>query len=275
MTTRLETDLRAAFAERAAEVPAAASERLAAIDYHPRTRRLRTPAAVGVLAAGAAGTAAVAFSLVGGAANAFAGWTATPTPPGPGQIATAQLRCDGQSPVAGLPLVLSDTRGPFTFQIYADSTSNATCISGPTFTGVSGSSGTAPISVPAGQVLVSGSHMTARDGQQFSFAEGHTGAGVTGVTLVLDDGSQVQATVGGGWFVAWWPSLQQVKAADVTTASGEHTQPVDLPQMSPCSAHDCAGAAQFGVGSVGGVGGGGQRGSGTAWGAVTSTAGGQ
>lgn len=87
-----------------------------------------------------------------------------------------------------------------------------------------GSSSSAPLDVPAGRVAMSATHMTDRAGDAFSFAEGHTGAGVNAVSLVLDDGAKVQATVGGGWFVAWWPGLRSVKAAEVTAPAGTQTQ---------------------------------------------------
>ena len=34
---------------------------------------------------------------------------------------------------------------------------------------------------------------------------GRVGTDVTGVTLVLGDGTSVQATVTNGWYAAWWP----------------------------------------------------------------------
>jgi hypothetical protein len=235
MTDQLETELREALQARAAQVPAHAGERLKRHDYHPRTRRLRPPVAIGAVATGAAaGAAAVVISLGAGASNAFAGWSPTPTPPAPGQLAGAQASCEqSQSPIAGLPLQLSDTRGPFTFSIYADSTSSATCIKGPSFTAVSGSMSSYPINVPAGHILLDSSHATDRDGGAYSLAEGRTGADVTGVTLALDDGSTVQATVGNRWFVAWWPGSQIVKSAELATPSGTTTQTFDLPAAPP------------------------------------------
>ncbi len=133
MTEQLEAALRAALHERAAAVPAGTIARLTHLDYHPRTRRLRPPLAIGAVAsaAGAAGAVAVVISLTAGASSAFAGWTATPTPPTPGQLAAAGADCQTQSPIAGLPLELTDTRGPFTFSIYANSQSSASCIKGP------------------------------------------------------------------------------------------------------------------------------------------------
>jgi hypothetical protein len=245
MIDQLESDLRSALHERAAQVPAASAARLTRLDYRPRTRVLKPPVAIGALA-GAAGTAGAVVALVSlgtGAANAFAGWTSTPTPPSPTQLAAAGADCQKQSPIAGLPLVLTDTRGPFTFEIYANDRESAECISGPSFTSVSGSMSSAPLKIPAGKVLLASSHRTTRVGQAYSFAEGHTGSGVTAVKLILDDGAPLEATVQNDWFVAWWPSAHEVKTAEVTTPAGVTTQNFDLRHESPCGAHLCTGGA--------------------------------
>jgi hypothetical protein len=260
MTDQLESDLRAALRVRAAQVPAGAITRLSALDYHPRTRGVRPPVAIGAVASAAgAGALAVVISLGAGASNAFAGWTATPTLPAPGQLVAANTDCKTQSPIAGLPLKLSDTRGPFTFSVYADSETSATCIKGPSFTAVAGSMSSTPVNVPAGQILLTSTHRSDRAGRFFSFAVGRTGTGVTGVSLTLDDGSTVQATVANGWFVAWWPDEHQVKAADVTTPAGVATQKLDLPTLPPCGSAACGG------GGVQGKGGGSVNGSASAF----------
>jgi hypothetical protein len=236
MTDQLESELRAALRGRAAQVPVAAVGRLTGVDYRPRTRRLRPPVAIGALAsaAAAAGVLAVILSLGAGASNAFAGWTARPTLPAPGQINAARASCEAsQSPIAGLPLKLSDTRGPFTFSIYADSNASATCIEGPSFTAVSGSMSSYPVTVPDGHLLLANSHASERAGEAYSLAEGRTGADVTGVTLTLDDGTNVQATVGNGWFVAWWPSSHVVKSAEIATSTGTRTQTFDQAAAPP------------------------------------------
>jgi hypothetical protein len=106
---------------------------------------------------------------------------------------------------------------------------------------VSGSVSSTPANVPAGHVLLSTSHLTNRDGQAYSFADGHTGAEVSGVTLILDDRTKVQATVANGWFVAWWPSGHEVKAADITTPAGVRTQTFDPGHRNPCGTNSCTG----------------------------------
>jgi hypothetical protein len=261
MTEQLEADLRALLHERAADVPAATVARLTHLDYHPRIRRLRPRLAIGGLAgaAGAAGAVAAVISLTAGASSAFAGWSATPTAPKPGQLAAASADCQTQSPIAGLPLELTDTRGPFTFSIYADSQSSASCIKGPSFTAVSGNTSSAPVDVAAGQILLSSSHMTTSGGNAYSFADGRAGAGVSAVTLVLADGSDVRATVENGWFVAWWPSTSDVKSAQVTTPAGTTTQPANSPRANPCGAAHCSSSGFGGVVSSGGGGAGGGR----------------
>jgi hypothetical protein len=262
MNDQLESDLRAALRARAAQVPMATVGRLTGVDYGPRARRLRPPVAIGALASAAAGAGALAvlFSLGAGASNAFAGWTPNPTAAAPGQIETARASCEAsQSPIAGLPLKLADTRGPFTFSIYADANSSATCIKGPSFTAISGSMSSYPVSVPAGHILLASSRATDRAGGAYSLAEGRTGVGVTGVTLTLDDGTNVQATVGNGWFVAWWPGPQVVKSAELATPTGTTTQAFDQAAPPPRPGGDAGAISSYGSTSGAGSGAGGGR----------------
>jgi hypothetical protein len=67
-------------------------------------------------------------------------------------------------------------------------------------------------------------HLRTIDGQAYSFAEGRTGAGVTGATLVLGDGTRVEATTANGWFVAWWPGSAEVSSTVVSTSHGSVTE---------------------------------------------------
>jgi uncharacterized membrane protein YgcG len=273
MNEQLESDLRTALRERASLVPGPSVERLIAHDYHPRQRRFRPPIAIGATAtaAAAAGGVALVVSLSAGASSAFAGWTPTPTQPAPGQVQAAQTSCQsGQAPVAGLPLKLADTRGPFTFSVYADSQTSAACIKGPSFTAVTTNSSSAPVSVPAGQIALSsaqGNPPGRGPGHgapaAYSFADGRIGAGVSAVTLVLDDGDTVQATVGNGWFVAWWPGDHTVKSAQVTTPAGVKTQTLNPPPpLPPANGSGSAAGSASGSSSAGGSPGGGGSGSG-------------
>ena len=53
-----------------------------------------------------------------------------------------------------------------------------------------------------------------------TYADGHAGAHVTGVTLDLANGVRVEATVQNGFYAAWWPSQSDVTAAEVTSSEG-------------------------------------------------------
>jgi hypothetical protein len=266
MIDQLETDLRAALAHRASEIPAGAGARLRQIDYHPRSRRVRPPVAFGALA-GTAGTVAVVASVVGlgaGASSAFAGWTASPTSASGAQISGADAACEarlaslpGAAADASLTPALTDTRGPFTFVIFTvPSGGSESCISSPTFTaalqssssgrgsGAASSSGSVPDTgggtvgasqtsvlagqdsgpVAAGSIELETVFTNSRDGQAYTVVEGRTGSEVTGTTLVLADGRQVTASIGNGWFAAWWPGSQSATEADVTTTTGVSTQ---------------------------------------------------
>jgi hypothetical protein len=170
-------------------------------------------------------------SLIGGTTAAFAGWTAQPTAATPSQVSAAEAACRSKLPFSGLPLVLSEQRGPFTFQIYADDRTSAGCIDGAGFQNESGVESSAPIVVPADQLLLSSSHAPVGGGDGYSFAEGRAGANVTGATLLLSDGQSVTATVEGGWFVAWWPGDSAAASAQLTTSDGPKTQTFPGPKQ--------------------------------------------
>jgi hypothetical protein len=237
----IETDLRAVLHDRAARVHATPD--LLAAAYHPRTRRLRPPVAIGGGLATAAGAIAAGLSLAGGASSAFAGWTPQPTAPPAAQLAAAKADCAAQAPFPGLPLKLTDARGPFTFEVYADDRADNTCITGPSFTNSSGWSASSPISVPVGKLYLSSEHTTNHAGQSYGFVVARAGDGVSAATLTLEDGSEVTATVQNGWAVAWWPGSHEVTGAQLTTASGTQTQTFPL---SPCGLHNCAGGPHGG-----------------------------
>jgi hypothetical protein len=265
MREGLETELHAVFAERAREIPAQAEERLRAVDYRPRARALRPRVAIGASAALAV-TAGAVVALVGlgaGASPAFAGWTATPTAPASGETAGALAQCTAQLaglgapqssiPSGGWQAVLTDTRGPFTAMILSTGSASATCFSGPSFTtvaanaegsggsqhalSVGSASGTGQSSMsrlglaaassgPISQA--SQAHLTTAGGELYTFVQGQVDDGVSAVTLVLADGSDVQATVADGSFVAWWPGATDTTSAQVTTASGASTQQLNF-----------------------------------------------
>ncbi len=272
MIEQLESELRSALRARADELPAGAGVRVRAHEYRPRTRDLRPPVAAGVLTTAAAVAAAVLLIDLGPQAPAaFAGWSATPTHASAAQVTGAQGSCTSR--LAQLPVraaqaaadragktpllqqlarlgsttpVLTDTRGPFTFVVFNAGQANASCISGPGFTAVSMQSGAGTPAPAAGKIVTSFDVHTARAGSAYSFVEGRTGDGVTAATLVLSDGSHVQATIQNGWLVAWWPGSAQLTSALVTTASDTTTQTFDTKALPDCPPPPSASGPQSG-----------------------------
>ena len=197
-----------------------------------------------VALAGATGAAAAVSTLAlvgGGEQSAFAGWAPSPTPPARGQLTSAYAGCQAhlaQLPpssnkgagAASLTPELSDFRGPYTVTVLGNGTgSSALCITTP-----DGNSAVrwlmqsgAPVS--AGAIAVDQVSVSARENQTYTLVEGRTGDGVTGVNLVLGNGSKVTATSGNGVFVAWWPGSERITAAIVSTANGVSTQTLNLP----------------------------------------------
>ncbi len=260
---RFEARLASALAARAdVAVRPDAMDRLRSADYRPRAHRVRTPAALGVLAGSAGAATAVTVLVFGSAPAAYAGWSPTPTA-APAPSAPAQESC--QSRLDSLPAqpgtssgavdwqnVATDVRGPFTVALYQAGEDDAACFTSSSFTEISqidanGSSGSLSVqgegvagssgSPAAGTSSVTLSGTASGDLQQvaqthlsttadgpYTLVAGQTENGVTGVTLVRDDGQDVVATVADGWLVAWWPGSASITSAQVTTASGTTPQ---------------------------------------------------
>ena len=234
MPDQLEQSLREALSHRAAQLDPDSIARLQAIDYHPRQRRNRGLPAIGAIGAAGIATAVAAIVALGSsAAPAFAGWQPTPSSPRPGQLAQAAQTC-GQD--LGSP-VLTDSRGPYTAAIYANSTTSAVCLSGNGVSMSNTSNSTAPATVAPGQIQLGGGGERDSAGNALTLLDGRAGAGVTAVTAELSDGSSVQATVTGGWYMAWWPGTVTATSVSVTTASGTST--VTLPPAPAPPALNC------------------------------------
>jgi hypothetical protein len=244
-----EQSLCEALSQRAAQLDPHSIARLSAIDYRPRRHRFGAVPAVSAVSAGGAAAALIAgFALSSGAAPAFAGWQATPTNPGPGQLAQAAQACGRD---LGSP-VLTDSRGPYTASIYAGSTTSDVCLKGDRVSMSSSSTSAVPVSVGAGQLELDGGGTRDAAGDALTLVDGRTGAGVTAVTIKRSDGSSVRATVANGWYLAWWPGTVTATNAEITTASGTSTAafpstPALPAPRCPSGAH-CAAGYSFGSG---------------------------
>jgi hypothetical protein len=194
MKTEFETELREAFAARAAAVPVAAASRLRSMDYRPRERRLRAPVAVGAGVLASAGTAGAVLSVVlGGAAPAYAGWSAAPTA-GPGSPSpSAAASCQSQltsmpsgpdAPTIGSgpwESVLTDVRGPFTVALFQNDGAYASCFTSSSFTETNMVSSAGPAGGAIG--LARGSAATAGSG---GGSRGFSSVSVAGATASGD-----------------------------------------------------------------------------------------
>jgi hypothetical protein len=251
MPDQLEQSLRDALAQHVTQLDPDSIARLRAIDYHPRRRRISKLPAIGALGAtGAAAAVAAIVTLGSSAAPAFAGWQPNPGAPTPGQLAQAGQAC-GQG--LGSP-ALTDSRGPYTASIYADSTTSDLCLSGDGVSMSSSSTSAAPARVAAGQIELGGGGTRDSAGDALTLVDGRTGAGVTAVTIERSDGSSVQATVAGGWYLAWWPGTVAATNAQVATASGTSTVAFPATPASPAPA--CPSGAHCGFSYSYGSGGG-------------------
>jgi hypothetical protein len=150
--------------------------------------------------------------------------------------------------------VVTDVRGPYTLAVFEDQGVYGTCITGPSMTEASvsgpngggtshmsgsismGGSGQEGGSVQRSSSTVSGggygssgvktstqSHLDSPSGS-YTIMQGQVSSDVTGITLFLNDGTNVDTTIGGGWFLAWWPNDESAVSAEVTTPNGTTTQ---------------------------------------------------
>jgi hypothetical protein len=166
--------------------------------------------------------------------------------------------------------VLTDTRGPFSYLIMQSGDYHAACFSGPGFTRLgeygyeldsSQRAGSNPAPADAITTTSAGTYLLAANGQPYNGSgpmgsaygeiDGSTGPGVTAVTLVLSDGTDVQATTSNGWFAAWWPGKQTAPEAHLTTSTGEVTQQLRTPSGTPYGPASPANSTATGTGGVG------------------------
>jgi hypothetical protein len=222
-----------------------------------------TGAIVSVVVLGAAQPA-----FAGWTATPLSDATPSPTAASSCQVQLNQANVPGES-TGQWNVVDTDVRGPYSFVVYQDGQAFATCFTGPSFTVVSAATdgtatgnGEATVSVSGGVVggsaavsagrsvmvmvptsgpgaveraIVSHLDLQTADGGAYTMVEGQSTSDLTGVTLVRSDGTSVQATVGYGWFVAWWPGDLDVSSATVSTPEGQSTvtfQAVSAPNPS-------------------------------------------
>lgn len=208
-----------------ADVGSAATGRAAGAAASGAPRR-RMPMRRRLVLAGAAVAGAVAFTIVpglSGSSPAFAGWTATPSGVRATDLASAAAGCKdylghalppskpGDDPamptaadvVATTP-VIAERRGDWTFVLMASAKFEVSCLT----SGRSYASGAIDpveqVSLKPREALATSVGASTFDGDGFLSVNGLVGSEVVGVT-VHAFGTDVQATVTSGRFLAWWP----------------------------------------------------------------------
>jgi hypothetical protein len=227
-------------------------------------RRLVVSAASGLAVVVVAALAVFLLSAGSRPSVAFAGWTARPSEAPGGQLRAAETECQRNGGPRSLAPALVDSRGPYTLLVYAANGGSA-CVTGPELLSPTGEAPIVPFGsflaasaaarqaaagprVPGSQApgtstplaadairsALTGNTVTRESAPKaaYSLDIGQAGTDVTAVTLVLDEGTRVAATVSHGWFAAWWPGSSSARSAEITGASGTSTQQFGAPARS-------------------------------------------
>lgn len=209
------------------------------------------------LAAGVAAATTVALVVWPSAdQDAFASWVATPTPASTAQVDAAQAQCDtalnrateqladtqrefgvhlldapsSVAELAGRSTLLSEQRGDVTFVLSTNDAWTVGCLAAPGISPALTEATTAEVSLRAALLAADEIDVLGTadegDGQGTSAAlvYGRAGGQVAGVQLTTSGGVVVSATVGDGYWSAWWPSTgKDGAAADVRVALRDGT----------------------------------------------------
>ena len=167
----------------------------------------------------------------GSGAAAFATWTPTPSAVPPDEAASWQEQClaAGTDPQGPVVTSLSERRGEFTFTLIVTDRAVGNCLLlDPAATEGTGQEERGAISwgpssdlpTPAtGSATVQPGATFRSAAGDFTSAFGKVDEQVVAVHLTPDDGPPVQATLGDGYFTAWWPG----EAGDHLSVTLTHT----------------------------------------------------
>lgn len=214
------TDLTGAELERAdaafARIVATASDEPVPMKPGPPRRRPgRLLVTVGLV--GAAGVAIPGLLLGGG--NAYGSWTPTPEPLTDASAATAATTCRTllDVPDRGERVAVAERRGEWTYVLLAGPGTEAACLmpddvvgQDPTarenFFGSYDTDMIAPPPLDPDRIDETTSMQGSTDEGWFIWSQGYVGSDVTGVTVHTSSGLDIEASVAGNRFAAWWPS---------------------------------------------------------------------
>ena len=184
---------------------------------HRRRRRL-------LMTAGLAGVAGVAIpGLLLGGGNAYGSWTPTPEALTDAAAARAATTC---RTALGAPdregrVAVAERRGEWTYVLLTGPGTEAICLmpnddigknpstGGGVFGSYSPSDAPAPPTLAPDRIVENTSAEGSTDEGWFNWLEGYVGSDVTGVTVHTSSGFDIQASVVGNRYAAWWPGIVQ------------------------------------------------------------------
>ena len=227
--------IRAAFEE----IPVPGREELLAVPARTGWRR-----AAGFVLAVSVAIAAGGFLWLhpGGGAEPAGAWTSHPRPQDSTIIALAEQGCGpggvngkslGTGPIdEGLPLNVVDARGNTAAAFFTDGTRYSLCRfswdnDGRIVLANSVLGGFATHEPSSLDILVA-----AGSNDSYSLIIGHTGPGAAKVSVDLGSGDQVTASVGNGFYLAWWPDHQTVVKVSSSSNAGVVLGILDHPTPS-------------------------------------------
>jgi len=234
---RLAAQVRTAFEV----VPVPTYDRLLGDRRALRGRSIRVPAVLLALALAIPIGGLIWLRPDGGATPAQA-WTAVPLPQDSTVIARAEGACGhgstsgkalGTGPIdEGLPLSVVDARVNMAVAFFTDGHRYATCQfswrnDGTIGWAISALGGL--VSSDASSVDVLTGDSSSEDPSKLTFLVGHAGQGATRVTIHLASGTDVTASVGNGYYLAWWLEPESVVSIETADSSGRTLQVLEQP----------------------------------------------
>ena len=179
-----------------------------------------------------------------GAATPAQAWTAVPLPQDSAILARAEEVCghgatNGKSPGtgpidAGLPLSVVDARGNTAVAFFTDDHRYSACQFWWGSDGVVGSVMSwqgVLVSSDASSLDVLTAQTSPGESDKALLLIGHTGPSAARVTIQLGSGREVEASIGHGYYLAWWPEPEQVITIDAADSSGKTLHVLERPEF--------------------------------------------
>ena len=186
--------------------------------------------AVALAVAFVCGGCGLLFGAVGRPGDDFSDWSRLPLPPDPALNAEAQQTCGGEPGRPRLPLLFQDRRtAESAIVVFGNADEYAMCSvshggGGRFGAGVAEIGGNPPaaFSISASRTQLGNSQLTLVDGR--------VGPAAAGVRVLRDDGVIVEASVGGGRWLAWWPTDSDPVRAVAYDSSGAEIARAEAPE---------------------------------------------